>query len=90
MDKGYTQLSGATIALAMGAEISNTTDLTIKSLNKLYDQNPVWHGLPIIFRSQVDRHAIAPSYRVELPATPTIRVRRKATKAKVSSRKRKK
>lgn len=84
-------LSGATIALARAADISNTTNFAIKSLNKLYDQNPVWHGLPIIFRSQVDRHELVPSYGMKFPTAPTTTLRAKATRSKASnSRKRKK
>jgi hypothetical protein len=40
-------LAGATIALAKSVnDMSATTDIAIKSLNKLHGQNPVWHGLP--------------------------------------------
>jgi hypothetical protein len=60
-------LAGATIALAKLADISRTTDLAIKSLNKLYAQNPVWHGLPIRFRSQMSKHNMVPSYGEEMP-----------------------
>ena len=63
-------LAAATIASAKSADnISAITDMAIKSLNKLYIENPVWHGLPIHFRSQVSKHNMIPSYsEKEMPA----------------------
>ena len=61
MDKRFMAhiLAGATIALAKSSnDMSAITDMAIKSLNKLYGKNPVWHGLPIRFRSQVSKHNI--------------------------------
>ena len=75
-------LAGATIALARGADISKTTDIAIKSLNKLYDQNPVWHGIPLVLRSQVNRHEIAPSFGVQFPENLIIKGDRKITASK--------
>jgi hypothetical protein len=83
-------LSGATIALARGADISKTTDFAIKSLNKLYDQNPVWHGIPLMLRSQVNRHEIAPSFGVEFLENLTVRADRKVTASKRSTGKKRK
>ncbi|HEY7079855.1 MAG TPA: hypothetical protein VH500_09145 [Nitrososphaeraceae archaeon] len=55
-------LAGATIALAKLGDIRTTTRLSIKSLNKLYSQNPVWRGLPIRFRSQLSKHTLVPTF----------------------------
>ena len=44
-------ISAATIALANSADITNMTNLAINALNKLYDNNPVWRGFPVRFRS---------------------------------------
>jgi hypothetical protein len=56
-------LAAGTIALAKSANnMSEITGMAIKSLNKLYNQNPAWHGLPIRFRSQVAKHNIVPYY----------------------------
>jgi len=83
-------LAGATIALAKSANnMSATTEMAIKSLNKLYGQNPVWHGLPIRFRSQVSKHNIVPYYgEKEMPADLRMPKLQKLSAAKSSGERR--
>lgn len=58
-------LSGAIIALTQSPDpdISKITELTIKSINKLYDADPVWSGFPIRFRSDIYQQKLVPNYR---------------------------
>lgn len=66
-----------------------STDMAIKSLNKLYGQNPVWHGLPIRFRSQVSKHNIVPYYgEKEMPADLRMPKIQKLSAAKSSGKRR--
>lgn len=83
-------LAAGTIALAKSSNnMSETTDMAIKSLNKLYDQNPVWHGLPIHFRSEIDKHNIVPFYTEnEISADLKMPKIRKLSAAKTGSIKR--
>jgi hypothetical protein len=60
-------LAGAIIALAKSAEISAITKLIINSLNKLYNNNPVWRGFPVRFRSDAHLHNMVSSYRRKIP-----------------------
>lgn len=53
-------LAAATIALAKSPDISKITKLAVASLNKLYDKNPVWHGIPLFFRSVFSHHNMLP------------------------------
>lgn len=64
-------LAGAIIALAKAADISATTNLAIKALNKLHDNNPVWRGFPVRFRSDAHLHHMVPSYRKDIPLNPS-------------------
>lgn len=60
-------LAAAIISLAKSAEISTITKLTITSINILYDNNPVWRGFPVRFRSDAHLHKMVSSYRKTMP-----------------------
>ena len=61
-------LSGGIMALTKSVDISRISDLTIDSLVKLYDNNPVWRGFPVRFRSDADVHNMVPSYKQNIPS----------------------
>jgi hypothetical protein len=63
-------LAGAIIALAKSPDIDTTTQLATKALNKLHNNNPVWRGFPVRFRSDAHLHHMVPSYRKAIPENP--------------------
>ncbi|HYY67534.1 MAG TPA: hypothetical protein VE572_04230, partial [Nitrososphaeraceae archaeon] len=60
-------LAGAIIALARSADMTTTTNLATKALTKLHDNNPVWRGFPVRFRSDAHLHHMVQSYRKKIP-----------------------
>jgi hypothetical protein len=60
-------LAGAIIALAKSADMATTTRLATKALTKLHDNNPVWRGFPVRFRSDAHLHHMVHSYRKSIP-----------------------
>jgi hypothetical protein len=48
-------VAGATVALTKKPEIRPITKLAIKHLNELHDNNPVWKGFPVSFRSDAEK-----------------------------------
>jgi hypothetical protein len=60
-------LAGAIIALARSADMATTTRLATKALIKLHDNNPVWRGFPVHFRSDAHLHHMVQSYRTKIP-----------------------
>jgi hypothetical protein len=55
-------LAGAIIASARTGQVSKTTESTIKALNRLYENNPVWLGFPVRFRSDAHLHKMVSAY----------------------------
>jgi hypothetical protein len=55
-------ISAAIIALAESSNISKTTDLAISALNKMYDNNLVWRGFPLRYRSNLYTHNMVPHF----------------------------
>lgn len=49
-------LSGGILAISKSGNIEEVTNLCIDSLNILFDNNPVWQGFPIRYRSDADKH----------------------------------
>jgi hypothetical protein len=60
-------LAGALLALTDTPDIKPITELAISALNKLYDNNPVWRGFPVRFRSNQYIHNLVPNYRKTSP-----------------------
>jgi hypothetical protein len=56
-------LAGGIIALMKNGEIEAVSENTIKSLVKLYENNPVWKGFPTHFRGDVYLHSLVPGYK---------------------------
>ena len=63
-------LAGAIVALAKSADMKATTHLATKALSKLHDDNPVWRGFPVRFRSDAHLHHMVDSYRKPIPEKP--------------------
>jgi|SRR5215216_539333 len=55
-------ISAAIIALSESADIAGITDLAISALNKMYDNNLVWRGFPLRYRSNLYSHNIVPHF----------------------------
>jgi len=49
-------LAGGILAIAKSAQIEEVTILCADSLNILFNENPVWQGFPIKYRSDADKH----------------------------------
>lgn len=51
-------ISAGVLATAESADVPNVTDLAITTLSELYDNNPVWRGFPVRFRSNAHIHKL--------------------------------
>ncbi len=57
-------LSGGVLAMcASGADIDAIHGGTIQALSSLYDENPVWGGLPVVLPRDPIRHTLFPQER---------------------------
>ena len=55
-------ISAAIIALAESADITEITDLAVTVLSKMYDNNLVWCGFLLRYRSNLYVHNMVPHY----------------------------
>jgi hypothetical protein len=55
-------ISAATISLSESADVATITDLAISALDKMYDNNLVWRGFPLRYRSNLYSHNIVPHF----------------------------
>ncbi len=63
-------LSAAVLALANGATIESASERAIKALVELYNQNPVWRGFPVRYRSDAYQHPFVFGYGKKVPILP--------------------